>query len=57
MPLLYGGVAAVERRDRARTRLGQMGLSDREHHQPSQLSGGQQQRVAIARALVNDPVY
>ena len=56
MPLLYGGVAAVERRDRARTRLGQMGLSDREHHQPSQLSGGEQQRVAIARALVNDPV-
>ena len=56
MPLLYGGVAATERRDRARARLGQMGLSDRAHHQPSQLSGGQQQRVAIARALVNDPV-
>lgn len=56
MPMLYGGVGAAERRDRARARLGQMGLSDREHHQPSQLSGGQQQRVAIARALANDPV-
>ena len=55
LPLLYAGVSARERRDRARARLAAVALADRERHQPSQLSGGQQQRVAIARALVNNP--
>ena len=40
---------------RARELLGEVGLSERGHHYPSQLSGGEQQRVAIARALANDP--
>lgn len=54
-PLVYAGVAGKERRERAKARLGQVGLDDRLQHFPSQLSGGQQQRVAIARALVNEP--
>jgi len=55
LPLLYAGVTAIERRERALEQLERVGLVERAHHHPSQLSGGQQQRVAIARALVNHP--
>jgi ABC-type lipoprotein export system ATPase subunit len=55
MPLLYAGVSAWQRRQRALEMLRLVGLEDRKGHMPSQLSGGQQQRVAIARALVNRP--
>jgi len=54
LPMLYGGIAARERRQRAFAALRTVGLEGREEHHPKQLSGGQQQRVAIARALVND---
>jgi putative ABC transport system ATP-binding protein len=55
LPLLYAGMPAKERRDRALEGLGKVGLKERAGHMPTQLSGGQQQRVAIARALVAQP--
>jgi putative ABC transport system ATP-binding protein len=55
LPLIYAGIGAKERRDRAANSLEKVGLGDRMHHRPNELSGGQRQRVAIARALVNEP--
>ena len=54
-PLLYAGVNAHERKERAEMLLERVGLKERMKHLPSELSGGQKQRVAIARALVNNP--
>ena len=56
LPLAYGGVGTLERRERATAALTLVGLADRLRHQPSELSGGQQQRVALARAIVTRPV-
>src|SRR3974390_1483807 len=55
LPLIYSGVSARERAERARAALERVGLGTRLDHHPSQLSGGQQQRVAVARALVASP--
>ena len=55
LPLLYAGVDASERKERAMASLQRVGLADKCRNLPSQLSGGQQQRVSIARALAGSP--
>ena len=53
LPLIYSGMPAQERLERAKTAMKQVDLEPRMHHKPNELSGGQRQRVALGRALVN----
>src|SRR3954453_16535619 len=55
LPLIYAGIPADQRLEKARGALTSVDLDKRMHHKPNEMSGGQRQRVAIARALVNNP--
>jgi putative ABC transport system ATP-binding protein len=55
LPLIYAGMPAEARLERAKQALQQVDLEPRMYHKPNELSGGQRQRVAVARALVNNP--
>ncbi|MFA0816511.1 MAG: ABC transporter ATP-binding protein [Anaerofustis sp.] len=55
LPLIYAGVPAQQRKERAQNILERVGLGEKLRNLPTQLSGGQQQRVAIARSVVTEP--
>lgn len=55
LPLLYSGISADERKQKAMESLKRVGLEEKWRNLPNQLSGGQQQRVSIARALAGNP--
>ncbi|MEQ1858802.1 MAG: ABC transporter ATP-binding protein [Chthoniobacteraceae bacterium] len=55
LPLIYAGISARARHEKALVAIERVGLGQRVNNTPLQLSGGQMQRVAIARALVNSP--
>jgi putative ABC transport system ATP-binding protein len=55
LPLIYSGMPADKRLERARMAMKAVDLESRMYHKPNELSGGQRQRVAVARALVNNP--
>ncbi len=53
--MLLQGLDKVERRQRAKDVLDDVGLEGKYDRRPAELSGGQQQRVAVARAIVSNP--
>jgi NitT/TauT family transport system ATP-binding protein len=55
LPLELRGTPKLERTDRARTAIEQVGLLDAVQRYPAQLSGGMRMRVSLARAMVTQP--
>lgn len=55
LPMIFAGIGARQRRERATRLLERVGLGNRLDHKPTELSGGEMQRVAIARSLANNP--
>ncbi len=55
LPALMAGLSRDEAVARAERLLGEVGLTGRRAHIPTELSGGEQQRVAVARALILEP--
>jgi len=55
LPMMYAGIPAAERKERAKQALIRVGLENRLNNKPNQLSGGQQQRVSLARSLIMEP--
>ena len=53
--MLLQGVPKIERYNRAKAILDDVGLEGKYNRRPAELSGGQQQRVAVARAIVSGP--
>ncbi len=54
-PTKLGKMNKEQAREKAKSLLKIVGLSDRADAYPSQLSGGQKQRIAIARSLAMEP--
>src|SRR5216110_3193831 len=48
LPLIYAGMPAEERAQRAREALTSVGMEPRMHHKPNELSGGQRQKARWA---------
>ncbi len=55
LPQMIAGATRAQAEEKAKSLLGQLGLSERLNHRPAKLSGGEQQRVAVARAMANSP--
>ncbi len=55
LPMIFQGVPAKQREEKAKKILESVGLANRIFHRAIELSGGERQRVAIARAFANDP--